>query len=95
MKIVAVHTSETSTNVYFTTRQFIPEDSKLHIRRRENLKSHIVNLYGEATLFVSYWAEYLWPAERVDFSWRMKVNSRLPVLNARYKHTGVGTARSS
>jgi hypothetical protein len=57
--IVAVHTSETSTNVYFTTRQFILDDSKLHIRRRENLKSHLVNLYGEATLFVSYWAEYL------------------------------------
>jgi len=33
------------------TRQYIPEDnSELHTRRRENLKSHIVNLYGEATL---------------------------------------------
>jgi hypothetical protein len=30
---------------------YIPEDkSELHTRRRENLKSHIVNLYGEATL---------------------------------------------
>jgi hypothetical protein len=26
------------------------EDSKLHNRRREGLKSHIVNLYGQATL---------------------------------------------
>jgi hypothetical protein len=25
-----------------TTRRYIPEDSKLHTRRRENLKSHII-----------------------------------------------------
>jgi hypothetical protein len=36
----AVRTSETSVNIYLTTRQYIPEDSKLDIRRRENLKSH-------------------------------------------------------
>jgi hypothetical protein len=35
---------------YFT-RQYIPEDNSEHrTRRRENLNSHIVNLYGEATL---------------------------------------------
>jgi hypothetical protein len=36
----AVHTSETS--VYFneTTRRYIAESYHLHIRRRENLKSH-------------------------------------------------------
>jgi hypothetical protein len=46
----AARTSETSADNYFT-RQYIPEDnSELHTRRRENLKSHIVNLYGEATL---------------------------------------------
>jgi hypothetical protein len=46
----AVRTSETSVHNYFT-RQYIPEDnSEHHTRRRENLKSHIVNLYGEATL---------------------------------------------
>jgi hypothetical protein len=28
-------------DVYLTTRQYIPEDSKLHTRSRENLKSHI------------------------------------------------------
>jgi hypothetical protein len=28
----------------------IPEDSHFHNRRRENLKTHLVNLYGEATL---------------------------------------------
>jgi hypothetical protein len=26
----AVRTSETSVNIYLTTRQYIPEDSKLH-----------------------------------------------------------------
>jgi hypothetical protein len=36
----AVRTSETSVSIYLTTRQYIPEDSKLHTRRRENLKSH-------------------------------------------------------
>jgi hypothetical protein len=32
------------TNIYLATRQYIPEDSELHTRRRENLKSHIVSL---------------------------------------------------
>jgi hypothetical protein len=35
----AVRTSETSVNFNVTTRRYIPEDSKLHTRRRENLKS--------------------------------------------------------
>jgi hypothetical protein len=38
----AVRTSETSVNTNFTTRRYITEDSKLHTRRRENLKSHIL-----------------------------------------------------
>jgi hypothetical protein len=33
-------TSETSVNFYQTTRRNNLEDSHLHIRRRENLKSH-------------------------------------------------------
>jgi hypothetical protein len=37
----AVRTSETSVKIYLTTRQYIPEDSKLHTRRRENLKSQM------------------------------------------------------
>jgi hypothetical protein len=36
----AARTSETSVDIYLTTRQYIPEGSKLHNRRRENLKSH-------------------------------------------------------
>jgi hypothetical protein len=38
----AAHTSETSVDIQLRTRQFIPEDSELHTRRRENLKSHSV-----------------------------------------------------
>jgi hypothetical protein len=37
-------TSETSVNFYQTTRRNNPEDSHLHIRRRENLKSHKLRL---------------------------------------------------
>jgi hypothetical protein len=36
-----VRTSETPVNFNVTTRRYIPEDSQLHTRRRENLKSHI------------------------------------------------------
>jgi hypothetical protein len=34
--------SETSVNIYQTTRRYNPEDSHLHARRRENLKSCLV-----------------------------------------------------
>jgi hypothetical protein len=37
----AVRTSETSVNFNVTARRYIPEDSKLHTRCRENLKSHV------------------------------------------------------
>jgi hypothetical protein len=36
----AGRTSETSVDIKLRTRQYIPEDSELHTRRRENLKSH-------------------------------------------------------
>jgi hypothetical protein len=35
-----VRTSETSVNFNVTTRRYVPEDSKLHTRRRENMKCH-------------------------------------------------------
>jgi hypothetical protein len=38
----AARTSETSVDIQLRTRQYIPEDSELHTRRRENLKSHIM-----------------------------------------------------
>jgi hypothetical protein len=41
-------TSETSVDIQLRTRQYIPEDSELHNRRRENFKSHTVcvHIYG-------------------------------------------------
>jgi hypothetical protein len=36
----AILISEISVCFNVTTRRYIPEDSKLHTRRRENLKSH-------------------------------------------------------
>jgi hypothetical protein len=36
----AARTSETSVDIQLRTRQYIPEDSELHTRCRENLKSH-------------------------------------------------------
>jgi hypothetical protein len=39
----AARTSETLVNFYQTTRCYNPEDSNLHTRRRENLKSYIVH----------------------------------------------------
>jgi hypothetical protein len=51
--MVAARTSETSVDNHFT-RQYNPEDSsEHHTRRRENLKSHIVNLYGRL-LYVAF-----------------------------------------
>jgi hypothetical protein len=37
----AARTSETTVDIQLRTWQYIPEDSELHTRRRENLKSHI------------------------------------------------------
>jgi hypothetical protein len=36
----AARTSEMSVDIQLRTRQYIPEDSELHTRLRENLKSH-------------------------------------------------------
>jgi hypothetical protein len=38
--MIAARTSETSVDIRLRTRQNNPEDSELHTRRRENLKSH-------------------------------------------------------
>jgi hypothetical protein len=45
LMIEAVSTSKKSVNFYEATQRNIPEDSHLHTRRRENLKSH--NAYGK------------------------------------------------
>jgi hypothetical protein len=48
----AARTSETSVDYYFTW-QYIPEDnSELHTRRRENLKSHKLTLVNTAQNYI-------------------------------------------
>jgi hypothetical protein len=48
----AARTSETSVDNYFT-RQYIPEDnSELHTRRRENLKSHMLFIIWTFVLYL-------------------------------------------
>jgi hypothetical protein len=46
-----VSTSETSVNFYQTTQSYNPEDSHLHIRRRENLKSHLLHVMVYSSFF--------------------------------------------
>jgi hypothetical protein len=54
----AVRTFETSVHFNVTTRRYIPEDSKLHTRRRENLKCHVCISFSyviaEKIVVVSY-----------------------------------------
>jgi hypothetical protein len=40
LMLLEARTSETSVYIQLRTRQYIPEDSELHIRRSENFKSH-------------------------------------------------------
>jgi predicted P-loop ATPase/GTPase len=42
MMMEAARTSEKSVEIQLRTWQYIPEDSELHTRRRENLKSHML-----------------------------------------------------
>jgi hypothetical protein len=58
----AVSTSETSISFYQTTRHNIPEDTYLHTRSRDNLKSHSQNdilsflSYGTAEIFMQLYS---------------------------------------
>jgi hypothetical protein len=50
----AARTSETSVDNYLT-RQYIPEDnSELHTRRRENLKSHNVSIIRRRSSYLAF-----------------------------------------
>jgi hypothetical protein len=40
IRVMMMSSSETSVNIYQITRCYIPKDSHIHARRRENLKSH-------------------------------------------------------
>jgi hypothetical protein len=44
MMMEAARTSETSINIQLRKCQYIPEDSELQTRSRENLKSHMETL---------------------------------------------------
>jgi hypothetical protein len=48
--IEAARIPETSVDIQVRTRHYIPEDSELHTRRRENLKSHKDNRYSNWVL---------------------------------------------
>jgi hypothetical protein len=48
--VKAVRNSETWVNFNVTTRRNIPEDSKLHTCRRENLKSHMRTLVRNSSM---------------------------------------------
>jgi hypothetical protein len=57
----AARTSETSVDFQLKTRQYIPEDSELHTRRRENFKSHkFLHLY------VRQWRQ--WEDETINYN---------------------------
>jgi hypothetical protein len=47
------HTSETLASFNWTTRRNIPEDSNLHTRRRENMKSQIQKEVDKPLLFLT------------------------------------------
>jgi hypothetical protein len=48
----AARAPETSVDIHLRTRQYIPEYSELHTRRRENLKSH--KLIHEFSICIVY-----------------------------------------
>jgi hypothetical protein len=57
----AVRTSETSVNFNVTTRRYIPENSKLHIRCLENLKSHMLRLSSSKNGMLFYVSSFREP----------------------------------
>jgi hypothetical protein len=56
-----VGTSETSVNTYLTAWQYIPQNSKLHPRHRENLKSHVMS---SQLIEVPLALEMMWDSSR-------------------------------
>jgi hypothetical protein len=49
----AARTSETSVDIQLRTRQYIPEDSELHTRRCESLKSHMYHITSIAFILLN------------------------------------------
>jgi hypothetical protein len=80
MMTEAASTSETSINFYQTTRRYNPEDSHLHTRRRENLKSY--KLYFYLTLLALSIILYLSRIGPSDlFQFGIKYESTIPSNN--------------
>jgi hypothetical protein len=59
LMMAAVRTTETTTNFNVTTLRYIPEDSKLHTRRRDNLISSIYDAFPNTTKSVGRILEVL------------------------------------
>jgi hypothetical protein len=59
-----------------TTRRYIPEDPKLHTHRRENLKSHNVNLNG-CREKILLWEKQMWPKLKLTKLPFKKTNKRI------------------
>jgi hypothetical protein len=55
----AARISETSVNAYQTTRRNNPEDSHLHVRRLQNLKSDDVSLVSQSTRHENVWLAWM------------------------------------
>jgi hypothetical protein len=50
----AARTSEMLVNLYQTTRRYNPEDGHLHTRRRENLKSYVIDIAYKKHPFIRF-----------------------------------------
>jgi hypothetical protein len=55
----ALSSSETSVSIHQFTQCNIPEDNHLHIRRCENLKSHLINSHCKLRLYIFFYVEIL------------------------------------
>jgi len=69
--------SETSVDIYLTTRQYIPEDSELHTRRRDNLKSHKKNIMLRAKVQSGSSVILSWDSRGLDLRWLCSKRGRL------------------
>jgi hypothetical protein len=87
--IETARTSETSVDNYFT-RQYIPKDnSELHTRRRQNLKSHVViNVFGR-TCYIHFVASTIISLWAFTFFKKKPVHRRYHILNHSILCSGV------
>jgi hypothetical protein len=60
--------TETSANFYQTTLRNFPEDSHLHTRRREYLKSQTVIFIDRRSLDIVRWVTYVPPSKESEIA---------------------------